>query len=180
MATLRVFWRRDRVLVVRHVPVELRQLEQTLCQARGLPQAQAEHAFQGQTKLDGGIAEDRRPTSAPAGCSLPLELGVEPDHQRAAALERSVVRRPVRCAVPRSRWFTHRLRLPRSRAGGDLAEELCNNAFWRPSPWHRPKSPPTGGRRVFECAGPRRSAERRSALFPNVRLDQQVRDHPVG
>jgi hypothetical protein len=99
---------------VGHVPVQLGQLEQAVGQASGMPQAQAEHAFQGQAELDGRIAEDFRPASAPAGCSLPLKLAVKPNHKRAATFERGVVSRPVRCVVSRQREFAHPLRLPKS------------------------------------------------------------------
>lgn len=64
------------------------------------------------------------PASAPTGWRLPSELGIEPDNQRSAALEHSVVRRPVRCEVTRPAWFAHHLRLSSSRAQQELGAGL--------------------------------------------------------
>lgn len=67
------------VVVARLVSIGLSQLEVTCGRASGLPQAQAEHALQGQTKLERRIAENRRSASTPAERSLSLKPGIKPD-----------------------------------------------------------------------------------------------------
>lgn len=51
---------------VGHIPVQLCQFEQTLCQARALAQAQAGRALHDQTNLNGRVVEDRRLPGTPA------------------------------------------------------------------------------------------------------------------
>ena len=99
--------------VVGHTPVQPGQLDQALGQARYLTKAQPKHALQGQAELDRSVAEHSRAAWPTTGRTLPLEVGIEPDHQRSSVLERLVVLTPSRRAVHCPRWLAHPLSLPK-------------------------------------------------------------------
>gem|GEM_PF-5857480 len=99
--------------VVGHAPVQPGQLDQALGQAHCLTKAQPKHALQCQAELDRSVAEHSRATWPTTGRSLPLEVGIEPDHQRSSALERLVVLTPIRRAVLCPWWLAHPPSLPK-------------------------------------------------------------------
>jgi hypothetical protein len=88
MATLDVFGRRDKVLgtgTVQSGWFSLRRLS-----SAGLWAAQSQSrtcTLQSQAELGRCVAEDCRAAGARAGRSLPLQLGIEPNHQRSKTLE---------------------------------------------------------------------------------------------
>lgn len=93
--------------VIRHWPVQLGQIDEALHKANGLTQWQAEQAFDGQAKLDGGIAECGGPTRPARGLGQPNHVSVKPDGQGASGLEGSVVVFPIGGAVLSGSGFGH-------------------------------------------------------------------------
>ena len=66
---------------VRHGPVQTRQPEQALDEARSLAKRHPEKHFHGQASLDRGITEGPRSAPLAEGVGTPLHLGIEPDCQ---------------------------------------------------------------------------------------------------
>jgi len=80
---------------VRHRPVQSDQPQQALDMAGRLPERHAEQNLNRQAGLDRSIAVVGQPTTLAGGLSAPVHLGIEPNCQRAPALERFVIGRPV-------------------------------------------------------------------------------------
>ena len=78
--------------------------------------------------LDRGIAVGRLAPALAGGGGLPGNRGIEPDRQRAAALQRVVVARPVSGLVGRWCGSAHPDRLPRWIHEVNPSQNLCNRA----------------------------------------------------
>jgi len=98
---------------VRHRPLQPNQPEQALDEPRRLSERQAEQNLHRQAGLDGRIAVDGLPPPLASRLSLPGHLGIKPDRQRAPALERLVVGRPVLGLVGRCVRSAHDPQLSR-------------------------------------------------------------------
>ena len=76
---------------VEHRPVEANLPQRAIDRSGRLPKSPAEHDLCRQVGLDGGITIGLRAAMPAWRCGAPLRLRVEPDHQRAAALERLAI-----------------------------------------------------------------------------------------
>src|SRR6056297_953708 len=117
---------------VRDRPVETDQAQQAFDEAGRLPQGHAEQNLHGQERLDGGVAVALLAATLACRRGLPAHLGVEPDCQRAPALERFIVGWPVPGLVGRGCRSAHGAQLPRWIHKMNPSRDLCNRA-------HRPK-----------------------------------------
>ena len=116
---------------VRHGPVQSCKPEQAGHHPGGLSQGKLEQHFDRQTELDGGIGEDRRTSRAPFMGRKPGHILVQPDQQRAALAQCSVVVGPVGRAVAGGGWLAHAARVTAGiREVNPLSSEMCNNAHW--------------------------------------------------
>lgn len=77
----------------------------------GLAQSETKQAFDGQTKLDGGITEGRRSPLSTRRLTVPLHVSVKPDQQGTTGLEGRVVVFPIRGAVLGGSRLSHDARL---------------------------------------------------------------------
>ena len=84
---------------IRNRPVHLDHAQQTFNETRRLPQSHAKENLRRQAGLEDGVAADRSSLAPTRRQTLPCHRGIKPDWQRATALERRVVARPVRRAV---------------------------------------------------------------------------------
>ena len=66
---------------VRHGPVQTRQPQQALDEARRLTKRHPEQHFHGQACLDRGITEGPRSAPLAGRFGIPVHLGIEPDRQ---------------------------------------------------------------------------------------------------
>lgn len=96
-----------------HRPVEANQPKQALDEPGRLPERHAEQHLRGKAGLDGGIAVDLLPATSACRRGLPAHIGVEPDRQRASALERFTVGWPVLGPVGRGCRSAQASQLPR-------------------------------------------------------------------
>lgn len=80
---------------VRHLPVQADQLLQALDDSLGLARSHAEHHLHRQAFLYSGIAVGLLSAAPTCRRGIPAHLGVKPDRQRVAALERFVIGWPV-------------------------------------------------------------------------------------
>lgn len=98
---------------VGHCPVQAYQPQQALDEPGRLPERHAEEDLYGQTGLDGCVAVIALSATLASGRGFPSHGGVEPDRQRATALERLVVGGPVPGLVGRGCRSAHADQLPR-------------------------------------------------------------------
>ena len=98
---------------IRHGPVEAGQPQEALDEACRLPEGHAEQHFQGQARLDRGVAILRLPASPASRRRHPDHVRIEPDRQGATLLQRFVVGRPVLGLVARRYGAAHAPQLPR-------------------------------------------------------------------
>lgn len=98
---------------VRHRPVEAGQSQQALDEPGRLPQRHPEEDLHGQAGLDCSIAVVTLSAALTGRRGLPGHRGIEPDRQRASALQRLVVARPVPGLVGRGCRSAHGLQLSR-------------------------------------------------------------------
>jgi hypothetical protein len=87
-----------------------------------------EQHFHGQAGLDRGIAVVGLPTTLASRRGLPAHRWVEPDRQRAAALERFIVSWPVSGLVGGGYRSAHALQLPRWIQKMNPSWGSCNRA----------------------------------------------------
>ena len=114
---------------VGHRPVKPDQAQQAFDEPRRLPECHAEQHLHGKAGLDRAIAV-ALPAATPAcRCGLPAHLGIEPDRQRAPALERFVIGRPVLGPVGRWCRSAHAPQLPRWLHEMNPSRDLCNRAM---------------------------------------------------
>jgi len=78
--------------------------------------------------LDGGVAVGLLAATPACRRGLPAHLGVEPDRQRAPALERFVIGRPIRGLVGRGCRSAHPSQLPCWIRKMNPSRDLCNKA----------------------------------------------------
>jgi len=98
---------------VRHGPVRADQAQQALDEPGRLPQRHPEQHLHRQAGLDGGVAVVGLPPALAGRRGVPDHRGIEPDRQRAPALERLVVCGPVPGLVGRGCRSAHAIQLPR-------------------------------------------------------------------
>jgi len=114
---------------VRHGPVQSCKPKQAGHHPGGLSQGQLEQHFDRYPELDGGVGEDRRTSRAPFMRREPGHILVQPDQQRAALAQCSVVVGPVGRAVTGGRWLAHAARVTAwIRDVNRQKSEFCNNA----------------------------------------------------
>src|SRR5690606_4729179 len=83
--------------------------------------------------MDGGIAVGLLAATPSCRRGIPAHLGIEPDRQRAAALERFIVGWPVPGPVGRGCRSAHVSQLPRWIHEMNPTRDLCNRAGWMDS-----------------------------------------------
>src|SRR6056297_3127899 len=98
---------------IRHRPVEAGQPQQALDKTGRLPERHAEQHLHRKAGLDGGIAIGLLAAAPACRHSIPAHLGVEPDRQRATALERFIVGPPVPGPAGWGCGSVHASQLPR-------------------------------------------------------------------
>ena len=114
---------------VGHRPVQSDQPQQALDEAGRLPERDAEQDLHRQAGLDGGIAVGLLSATPACRRGIPAHLRIEPDRQRAAALERFVVGRPVPGLVGGGGdGSAHASQLPRWIHEMNPSQDLCNRA----------------------------------------------------
>jgi len=116
---------------VGHRPVQIDQVQQTFDKPGRLPQRHAEQHLHRQAGLDGGIAVVGLPPAFAGRRGFPGHRGVEPDGQRATALQRFVIGGPVPGLVGRGCWSAHAAQLPRWIHEMNPSRDLCNKAVRR-------------------------------------------------
>ena len=97
---------------VGHSPIETDQLQQALDEPGRLPQCHPEQHLHRQARLDGGITVSLLSATPACRRGVPAHLWVEPDRQRASALERFIIGWPVFGLVGRGRRSAHATQLP--------------------------------------------------------------------
>ena len=85
-------------------------------------------AAAGSGRMDGCVAVVRLSPALASRRGLPRHGGVEPDRQRAAALERLVIGGPVPGLVDRGCRSAHAVKLPRWIHEMNPSRDLCNRA----------------------------------------------------
>lgn len=113
---------------VGHIPVQADQTQQALDQPCRLPQRHAEQHLHRQTGLDGGVAVVGLPPTLAGRRCLPSHRRIEPDRQRATALQRFVIGGPVPGLVGGGRWSAHAAQLPCWIHKMNPSRDLCNRA----------------------------------------------------
>ena len=113
---------------VRHRPVKADQTHQALDEPCSLAERHPKQHLHCQAGLDGGIAVVGLPPTLPGRRSFPGHRRVEPDGQRATALQRFVVGGPVLGLVGRGCASAHAAQLPRWIHEMNPSNELCNRA----------------------------------------------------
>ena len=113
---------------VRHRPVQVDQAKQALDKPGCLPERHAEQHLQGEAGLDRGIAVGVLSATPTGRRCLPDHLGIEPDRQRASALERLIVGRPVPRLVGQACGSAHVDQLPCWIHDVNPSGDLCNRA----------------------------------------------------
>ncbi len=98
---------------VGHSPVQADQAQQALDEPGCMAQGHAEQHLHRQAGLDGGVAVVWLAPALAGGRGSPHHGGIEPDRQRAPALERLVVGWPVPGLVGRGYRSAHAAQLPR-------------------------------------------------------------------
>ena len=126
MFTARVFWRRDRVLksgTVQSMPISCSRLstKPVVCR-NALPGS-------GQAGLHSSIAVGLLTAPPARRRGLPACLGIEPYRQRATALERFIVGRPVLGLVGWGCGAAHSIQLPRWIQEMNPSRDLCTRAL---------------------------------------------------
>lgn len=111
-----------------HRPVEADQPQQALDEAGRLAQHHAEEDLHREAGLDGCVAVVGLPPAFASRRGLPLHGGVEPDRQRASALERLVIGGPVPGLVGRGCRSAHAIQLRRWIHEMNPSRDLCNRA----------------------------------------------------
>ena len=114
---------------VRHRPVQTDQPQQALDEAGRLAQRHPEQHLHRQTSLDRGIAVVGLAATLAGRRGFPGDGGIEPDRQRAPALQRLVVGRPVPGLVGWECRSAHAPQLPRWIHGMNPSADLCNRAL---------------------------------------------------
>jgi len=116
--------------IVRNGPVQFREPQQTGDHPGGLSERQLEQHFDRQAELDRRIREHRRAPRAALIRRVPSHLLVQPDQQRPALAERSVVGGPIRRAVAGGFGLAHAIGLTAwIRDVNPPPREFCNNAI---------------------------------------------------
>ena len=124
----------QRTLWIRHhlqAPKAQQALDETGC----LPQRHAKQHLHGKACLDGGIAVALLAATPACRRGRPVHLGVEPDRQRATALERFIVGWPVPGLVGQGGRSAHAPQLPRWIHEMNPSWDLCNRAPYRSKPY---------------------------------------------
>ena len=98
---------------IRHRPVQADQAQKALDEPGRLSKRHPEQHLHGQAGLDGGIAVVGLPPALAGWHGFPGHGGIEPDRQRAPALQRLVVGRPVPGLVRRGCGSAHTPQLSR-------------------------------------------------------------------
>lgn len=111
-----------------HGPVQADQPQQALDKPRGLPERHAKEDLHSEAGLDRGIAVVAPSTTLAGRRRFPDHGGVEPDRQRAAALQRFVIGRPVPGLVGRRCRSAHAFQLPCWIHEMNPSRDLCNRA----------------------------------------------------
>ena len=109
-------------------PVEANQPQQALDEPGRLPERHAEQNLHRKARLDGGIAVGLLSATPACRHGIPAHLGVEPDCQRAPALERLVIGWPVPGPVGWGCRSAHAAQLPRWIHEMNPSKDLCNRA----------------------------------------------------
>lgn len=91
-------------------------------------EAPSRTALHGQASLDRGVTEYPRSAPLAGRFGTPVDLGIEPDCQLPAALQRLIVGSPVRGLVGRRCRLTHVGQLPNWIHVMNPAPDLCNRA----------------------------------------------------
>ncbi len=113
---------------VGHCPVQTDQPQQALDKAGRLAKRHAEQHLHRQAGVDRSVTVVGLPTTLAGGLSAPGHLGIEPDRQRAAALERFVVGRPVPGLVGGECGSALAAQLPPWIHDMNPCRDLCNRA----------------------------------------------------
>ena len=113
---------------VGHGPVQVDEVEQAFDEPGGLSECHPEQHLHRQASLDGCVTVIRLTTALAGRCCSPGHVGIEPDRQRTAALERCVVVRPVSGLVGRGYGSAHALQLPCWIHEMNPSPDLCNRA----------------------------------------------------
>lgn len=113
---------------VGHRPVEVDQAQQALDETGRLAERHAEHHLHRKASLDGGIAVGLLAATPACRRGIPAYLRVELDHQRATALERFIVGRPVPGLVGWACGSAHEAQLPPWTRHMNHSRDLCNRA----------------------------------------------------
>lgn len=114
--------------VVGHRPIQSGEPQQTSHEPGCLPERHTEQHLQGQTGLDRRIAELALATTLACWRWRPDHLGIKPDRQRSALLQRCVVRRPVLGLVLRRGPTAHAFQLSYWTPNVNPGRDLCNKA----------------------------------------------------
>ena len=114
---------------VGHGPVQVDEVEQAFDEPGGLSECHPEQHLHRQASLDGCVTVIRLTTALAGRCCSPGHVGIEPDRQRTAALERCVVVRPVSGLVGRGYGSAHALQLPCWIHEMNPSPDLCNRAL---------------------------------------------------
>lgn len=133
--TFRVLCRPDRVLKsgTAKCPVQADESRKALDESRWLAERHPEQRLHRQAGLDGSAAAVALSATLDGGRGFPSYGRVEPDRQRAPAIERRVVGGPIPGLVGRGCWCTHADQLPRWINEMNPSWDLCNRALGIPS-----------------------------------------------
>ena len=130
--TFRVFWRRLSVLkfeTAQSRPISRNRFSTVRPSPKGrLLQRHAEQHLHRQAGLDGCVTVVGLSATLSGRCSVPRHGGIEPDRQRAAALERFVIGGPVPGLVGGGCRSAHAAQLPRWIHEMNPSWDLCNRA----------------------------------------------------
>ena len=113
---------------VGHRPVQTDQPQQALDEAGRLPERHAEQHLHRESRLYSGVAVALLAATSACRRAIPAHLRTEPDRQRATALERFVIGRPVPRPVDRGCRSAHVSQLPYWINEMNPSRDLCNRA----------------------------------------------------
>ena len=113
---------------VRHRPIEANKPQQALDEPGRLPERHAEQNLHRQAGLNSSVTVGLLTATPACRHGIPAHLGVEPDRQRAPALERFIVGWPVPGLVGRGCGSAHASQLPRWIHEMNPSRDLCNRA----------------------------------------------------
>ena len=108
------------------------QPQQAIDEPGRLPERHAEQNLHRQAGLNSSVTVGLLTATPACRHGIPVHLGVEPDRQRAAALERFVIGWPVPGRVGRWCRSAHPCQLPRWIHKMNPTRDLCNRAGQRP------------------------------------------------